>query len=138
MKCYLRMNYYKNKCVEFKNNSKKLWNMINKISGKNKDKTSIIDYIKVDYIEYYDSSGITNNLCKYFANIGENLLSKIPKPRKPINDFLTKIERNEKSLFLRPTSEQEINKIIEMLPNKNSSGYDNISNILLKKLKHSI
>ena len=132
------MNYYKNKCVELKNNSKKLWNMINKISGKNKDKTSIIDYIKVDNIKYYDSSGITNNLCKYFANIGENLSSKIPKPRKPINEYLTKIERNEKSLFLRPTSEQEIIKIIEMLPNKNSSGYDNISNILLKKLKHSI
>ena len=138
VKHYLRMNYYKNKCVEFKNNSKKLWNMINKISGKNKDKTSIIDYIKVDNIEYYDSSGITNNLCKYFANIGENLSSKIPKPRKPINEYLTKIERNKKSLFLRSTSEQEINKIIEMLPNKNSSGYDNISNILLKKLKHSI
>ena len=52
--------------------------MINKISGKNNDKTSIIDYIKVDNIEYYDSSGITNNLCKYFANIGENLAYKIP------------------------------------------------------------
>ena len=52
--------------------------MINKISGKNNDKTSIIDYIKVENIEYYDSLGITNNLCKYFANIGENLASKIP------------------------------------------------------------
>ena len=51
--------------------------MINKISGKNNDKTSIIDYIKVDNIEYYDSQGITNNLCKYFTNIGENLASKI-------------------------------------------------------------
>ena len=138
VKRYLRKNYYKNKCVEFKNNSKKFWNMINKISGKNKDKTSIIDYIKVDNMEHYDSSGITNNLCKYFANTGENLSSKIPKPSKPINEYLTKIERNEKSLFLRPTSEQEINKIIEMLPNKNSSGYDNISNILLKKLKFAI
>ena len=131
----MRIDYYKNKCVEFRNNSKKLWNMINKISGKNNDKTSIIDYIKVDNIEYYDSLGITNNLCKYFANIGENLASKIPKSNKHINEYLAKIERNEKSLFLRPTSEQEINKIIEKLPNKNSSGHDNISNILLKKLK---
>ena len=109
--------------------------MINKISGKNNDKTSIIDYIKVDNIEYYDSVGITNNLCKYFTNIGEDLSSKIPKSNKSINEYLAKIKRNEKSLFLRPTSEQEIEKIIEKLPNKNSSGYDNISNILLKKLK---
>ena len=135
VKHYMRIDYYKNKCVEFKNNSKKLWNMINKISGKNNDKTSIIDYIKVDSIEYYDSLGITNNLCKYFANIGENLASKIPKSKKPINEYLAKIQRNDKSLFLRPTSEHEINKIIDKLPNKNSSGHDNISNILLKKLK---
>ena len=135
VKLHMRIDYYKNKCLEFRNNSKKLWNMINKISGKNNDKTSIIDYIKVDNIEYYDSVGITNNLCKYFANIGENLLSKIPKSNKSINEYLAKIKRNEKSLFLRPTSEQEIDKIIEKLPNKNSSGYDNISNILLKKLK---
>ena len=131
----MRIDYYKNKCLEFRNNSKKLWDMINKISGKNNDKTSIIDYIKVDNIEYYDRVGITNNLCKYFANIGENLSSKIPKSNKSINEYLAKIKRNEKSLFLRPTSEQEINRIIEKLPNKNSSGYDNISNILLKKLK---
>ena len=135
VKRHMRIDYYKNKCLEFRNNSKKLWNMINKISGKNNDKTSIIDYIKVNNIEYYDSVGITNNLCKYFANIGENLSSKIPKSNKSINEYLAKIKRNEKSLFLRPTSEQEINKIIEKLPNKNSSGYDNISNILLKKLK---
>ena len=135
VKRHMRIDYYKNKCLEFRNNSKKLWNMINKISGKNNDKTSIIDYIKVDNIEYYDSVGITNNLCKYFANIGENLSSKIPKSNKSINEYLAKIKRNKKSLFLRPTSEQEIDKIIEKLPNKNRSGYDNISNILLKKLK---
>ena len=81
VKRHMRIDYYKNKCLEFRNNSKKLWNMINKISGKNNDKTSIIDYIKVDNIEYYDSLGITNNLCKYFANIGENLSSKIPKSK---------------------------------------------------------
>ena len=135
LKRHMRIDYYKNKCFEFRNNSKKLWNIINKISGKNNEKTSIIDYIKVDNIEYYDSVGITNNLCKYFANIGEDLSSKIPKSNKSINEYLAKIKKNEKSLFLRPTSEQEIEKIIKKLPNKNSSGYDNISNILLKKLK---
>ena len=109
--------------------------MINKISGQNTDKTSIIEYIKVDNIEHYNSQGITNNLCKYFATVGKNLALKIPKSNKTINDYLAKIERNNKSIFLRPTSEQEIDKIIECLPNKSSSGYDKISNVLLKKLK---
>ena len=135
IKRFEKLNYYKNKCVEFKNNSKKLWNMINKISGRNTDKTSIIEYIKVDNIEHYNSQGITNNLCKYFATVGKNLAQKIPKSNKPIIDYLAKIKRNNKSIFLRPTSEQEIDKIIENLPNKSSSGYDKISNLLLKKLK---
>ena len=135
IKRFEKLNYYKNKCVEFKNNSKKLWSMINKISGRNTDKTSIIEYIKVDNIEYYNSQGITNNLCKYFATIGKNLALKIPKSNKTIDEYLAKIERNNKSIFLRPTSEQEIDKIIEKLLNKSSSGYDNISNLLLKKLK---
>ena len=36
------------------------------------------------------------------------------------------------------TTEGEIKKLIENLPNKTSSGYDNINNILLKKLCTSI
>ena len=78
--------------LKVKNNSKKVWNMINNISGKSNDKTSIIEYIKVDNIEYYDSLGITNNFCKYFTSIGENVSSKIPKSNKPINEYLSKIE----------------------------------------------
>ena len=135
VKRYVKINYYKDKCFEFKNNSKKLWGMINNITKRNNDKTSIIEYIKVDNIEYYNSLGITNNLCKYFANIGENLALKIPKSTKTIDEYLLKIERNKKSIFLRPTSEHEIDRIIEKLPNKGSSGHDNISNLLLKKLK---
>ena len=131
----LRINYYKNKCSEFKNNSKKLWNMINNITGQINDKTSIIKCIKVDNIEYYDGSGITNSLFKYFANVRENFTSMISKSKKTINDYLAKLESNQKTLFLSPTTEQEIGRIIDTLPNKNSSGYDNISNTLLKKLK---
>ena len=46
VKCHMRIDYYKNKCLEFRNNSQKLSNMIHKISGKNNDKTSIIYILK--------------------------------------------------------------------------------------------
>ena len=45
--------------------------MTNNITRKTNDKTSKIESIKVDNIEYYNASGITNGLCKYFANVGE-------------------------------------------------------------------
>ena len=39
---------------------------------------------------------------------------------------------------MKPVLPTEIDKIIVNLPNKNSSGHDNLSNILLKQIKHSI
>ena len=49
-----------------------------------------------------------------------------------------KIPVNNKSLFLYPTTEREIELIIEKLPNKSSSGHDEISNSLLKRIGKSI
>ena len=50
----------------------------------------------------------------------------------------TNIETNPKSLFLEGITTTEISKHIDKLPSKNSSGYDMISNILLKRIKASI
>ena len=41
-------------------------------------------------------------------------------------------------MFLLPTTQQEIQNLINKLPKKTSSGYDNISNILLKKLSNCL
>ena len=59
---------------------------------------------------------------------------KISDPKKPINRYLSVIGRNHSTLMLTPVTEREIVKIINKLPAKHSSGYDNISNVLLKKL----
>ena len=41
-------------------------------------------------------------------------------------------------MFMTPTSKSEIERMITKLPNKKSKGHDDISNILLKRLKASI
>ena len=41
-------------------------------------------------------------------------------------------------MFLCPTTSTEIARIIEKLPNKNSSGWDDIFNKTLKRLKMSL
>ena len=45
---------------------------------------------------------------------------------------MNKIPRLVQSLYLNQTTEWEVKKLIKKLPNKTSSGYDNINNILLK------
>ena len=51
-----------------------------------------------------------------------------------INTYLNKIPKINKIVFLTPCTSEEIRSLIDKLPNKHSSGYDNIDNILLKKL----
>ena len=127
--------YYEGKCQEYRSNTKKLWQIINEVSGRTNDKTSLIDYITVDQVRMYQGPKISNHFAKYFSTVGKTFAEKIPKPTKDISHYLSCIRQNEFSLFLTPCSPSELGKLVDSLPNKTSSGYDNISNILLKKLK---
>ena len=90
------------------------------------NKTNCIGCIKVDNIEYYQPKDISNHLGKFFADIGQNFSEKIPPPSKSILEYIDKITRNDKTPILNLTKEQKIKKNINQLPNKNSSGHDNI------------
>ena len=70
----------------------------------------------------------------YFSTVGKKFANKIPTSRKSIAKYLKKLQSNSESLFFQPTNIQEILKLVRKLPSKASSGYDNISNILLKEI----
>ena len=91
-----------------KNDIKQLWKVINQVIDKINDKTNCIHCIKVDNIEYYQPKDISNHLGKFFADIGQNFVEKIPLPSKSILEYIDKITRNGKTLFLNLTKEQEI------------------------------
>ena len=129
-----KISYYHTKCSEFKNNAKKLWELINKIIGKTSDKSSIINYIKVNEVDILNEKEIANEFGKYFSTVGKTFASQVKTPKHSNIYYIDKIIQNPKSIYLYCTTEPEIKKLIETLPNKTSSGYDNISNILLKKL----
>ena len=131
-------NYYRQKCTEFKHNTNKLWKMVNRIISKENDKTNCIDYLKIENINYYDSKVIAEEFGKYFSSVGKNFAKKIPTPQISVENYLKKIPVNPKSLFMTPTTPQEIQEIISGLANKSSSGHDNITNTLLKQPQVSL
>ena len=133
-----KMQYFQGKCNQYKNNTKKLWELINKSIGKTSNKNCVIDKIKVGNVEHVEPVEIANDLCKYYSNIGESLANSIPTPKYDSRFYLKKITPSPKSLYVSPTTKQEIINIINNLPNKNSSGHDNINNILLKNIKNEI
>ena len=133
-----KTKFYQDKCIEYKRNTTKLWLLINDIIHKTNDKSCIVDCIKVNNIELYDKKKISNAFGEYFSNLGENFTNKIKKPINNINTYLNVITRNSNSIFFAPTTNIEIEKLINALPNKKSSGFDNINNILLKKIASDI
>ena len=86
----------------------------------------------------YDSKNIGNEFGKFFATLGKSYAAKIDPSNVKISDYISKIPKQSKSLFLTPCTVVEISKIIANLPTKNSSGFDNISNKLLKQIQTSI
>ena len=138
LKRHSRITYYKQKCIDFKNNSKKLWKLINIATGKLNDKSGIIECIMSDKLPLYKSTAIANEMATYFSSVGEKFANKIRPSNKSVDHYNSKIPRCEKSIFLRPTSTIEIRNIINDLPNKQSSGHDGVSNTLIKKLVFSL
>ena len=130
--------FYLKKCVEFKNHSRKLWQMINTVTGKCKDKRTSISKITVNQIEISSSTSIGNHLAGYFANIGKNYAKKISSSNISIDEYIAKIRQHQSSLFLSPTDKHELKTLIGDLSNKSSSGWDGMLNILIKQLRDQI
>ena len=129
-----KCSYYQDKCIEFKSQTQKLWGLINEITGKKSDKSTLIEYLCIRAIKEYGAKRISNILAKYFAQIGKKFAGKIPNPNTSIRDYLKCLQSNKASIFLHPTDVYEIKKIVAKLATKKSSGHENISNILLKDI----
>ena len=134
LKRYAKTTYYQEKCTEFKSNTRNLWKIINKITGKVNNKTDVIEYIKIDNVKCYSSQLIANEFGDFFASIGKRYANKIPTAKYDLQHYLNKIKNEDRTIYLTPTTTSEIDKLICRLPNKSSSGYDNVNNILLKRL----
>ena len=133
-----KISYFKNKCIELKGNGAKLWNLINNTVKKTTNKKQVIDKLKVENIELLKSEEIANEFAKYYSTIGTKLMNRVNPLEISINSYINKIKNNKKTLYLRPTTSVELEKIIMNLKNKTSTGFDEISNIMLKWLCPSI
>ena len=130
--------YHCSKCEEYKNNTKKLWKVVNEIVGKNNDKSSAIEYLCIDGIKEYSAKKISDQFAKYFSSVGKKFAGKIPKSKSSVDVYLSKLQSNQKSFFFQPCDKTEIKEIINNLPPKSSHGHDNISNVMLRTIAHEI
>ena len=127
--------YYRTKCINYKNNTKKLWQVINQMISKCKNSGSIIPFLSINSIRTNNPKQIANKFGSFYSLLGSTLASKISKGTQDISHYMQKIPRTVSSMLLTNTTQHEIEKLINDLPNKTSCGHDKISNSLLKDLK---
>ena len=131
-------DYYEDRAKQYKDNTKQLWQLLNQSIGKCKHKGSIIPYITVDGVRTYTPKKIAENFGKFYSTVGENLSATIPVGKKNIDHYLSQIPHNGKSVVMRQTNQTEIENLIKALPNKMSSGHNEINNVMLKSLCSAI
>ena len=111
-----------------------MWGLLNKITGKLNDKTSIIEYLEVKSVRLCTTNKIAGAFNNHFSSVGKRYANAIKKSNQDIAIYLSKLSRNRKSIYFHPTTKREIHDLIMKLPNKKSSGYDHLNNILIKSI----
>ncbi len=113
----------------FKNYIKNSWKTIRPLIGKTNEKTTIIEEFKINGQYTTDPQTVSNEFCN-FSEIGCKLQANIPPSRANYSDFLQSPE--ERSMFVAPTTQQEIKEIFRSIKGKKSTDHDGLSSYLMK------
>ena len=134
-KHYAKKSYYLEQCRQHRSNSKKLWQTINHVIRKTNNKTEVIEKLKINNVMEYRGDVIAEELAKYFSTVGKVFADRIGPSSRSELDYLKNIPVSMRSIFLKPVTTSEIDKILTNMIPKTSSGIDEINNKLLKELK---
>jgi len=125
-----KKRYYSELLEGNKNNIKRTWSLLNNIMGRKRNQ-NMSDYFNINGNLISDPKSVADGFNDYFTNIGPNLSSKISTTDVPFDHFLNNIRSPEHSLFLTPTDEIEVIKILAALRSSASPGPDDMTSGLV-------
>ena len=125
--------YYDNKFEACSGDIRQYWKTINTLITKKPSSTHQTKFANSCGQSTDDPIKISENFNSFFTNIGTDLAAKIPATKINFKTYLKK--RAQNSLFLLPTSPEEIESIVNLFNNKKSAGVDDIGlDILIKTI----
>ena len=120
--------YYQENLLKNKNNLKKTWSIIKSVISRKKTQ-QLNDTFKDKDKLITDNNLIVGKFNDYFINVGTTLAASIPKDGPNFKQYLPAI--TQEAIFINPTSQQEVLKIISELRNS-SPGHDEITLNVIK------
>ena len=130
-----RKSFYSTQFERATGNMSSTWRVVKDIlckQGKSEAPSKIIHEEK----EITSAGDVANAFNIYFANVGLNQAKKINSEGTDFKNYLQ--DPAQSSIFLQPTNCVEISKIVSSLKTSHSSGHDELSTSLLKRIIGSI
>ena len=123
-------DYYMNKFQSIQKNSKKTWNLINRVTNR-KNINQNIEKIKFNDETITDEFEASNVFNEFFVNIGSRLSNALPPPNNDFTQYLT--SPSVQSFYCFNVTPTECERIISCLKNTRSN-LNSIPVFLFKKI----
>ena len=130
-----KKNYFSNQIENEKRNIKNTWKILNNALNKNQYKPCNTEF-NLDGRIINNPSEVSDHFNDFFINVGPNQASQIPNNDIHFSTYMNNY--NESSMFFSPTTEEEVIRLIKNLDAKKSTGHDNISILIIKKLANEL
>ena len=131
--------YYKSKLDQYKGDVKRTWIVINDVIRRGKRSKKLADFMLKDNQKVYNKQVIANMFNEFYINVGPKLASEIDVNNVDIQyDYYLKDLNISESMFIKPSTEEEISKIISSFKSKNSLDTHGLSMNMIKMVKESI
>jgi hypothetical protein len=114
----LRKLYFKRKFESCQNNSGKVWKSINQVMGRNKKGSTVKQIVNSEGQTVTEKKAIATEFNNYFNNIPSKTQAKL---NPALHEYDHLIQRNNRTMFMRPATLNEVVSVIGNLPNKNNS-----------------
>ena len=130
LKLFEKSCFYGDLFSKIGKNSKMLWEVLNRLTKRVKNKTEITS-VMTHGNKVVNKKEIVNVFNDHFVNVGKCTQESI---KFKGGNFLANVPRSRKELKIKPITEGTLCRIVDEMAPKRSSGYDGISNFLLKRI----
>ena len=143
--CNPKKLHFAEKCLANQGNSSKIWKEIKSLVNLKPNKNFSIKILDDNNNIINDPMKISNVFNDYFSTLGSNIQQKIPNQEGNYKYYLDKRDKNGKrfinpdgcTFYLSPVDPLEIDKLIDELDSKKSSGPFGVPVSLLKNTENS-
>ena len=134
----MQTNYYNLEFTKYNNYIKKTWQTINDVMQKSKIFSKTPEYFNSSGDQIKNNKYIANHFNNFFINIGSKITKNIDVNEKPDFQYYINKTKIDSVFHFEQISVIETQTIINKLKCKTSTGTDNVSQLLLKTLSHTL